>query len=112
VQRINEAAFLDISQAFDKVWHRQSLSQKYYLIQKSYLYSRYFLVKVEKKYTERSPVPLLYFLHTTDLPASPESTTGTFADDTAVIAKVNDPAIVSHKLQTCIQFNTGVWNGE
>jgi hypothetical protein len=62
-QRINEAlekkqycsaAFLDISLAFDKVWHtgllyklRQSLPPNYFLILKSYLHSRYFLIKVE-----------------------------------------------------------------
>jgi hypothetical protein len=72
VQRINEAletnqycstAFLDMSQAFDKVWHtgllyklRQSLPLNYYLILKSYLYSIYFLTKVENKYKELSPV--------------------------------------------------------
>jgi hypothetical protein len=68
VQRINKAlenkqycpaAFLDISQAFDKVWHtgllyklRLSLPLNYFLTLKSYLYSRHFLVKVETEYTE------------------------------------------------------------
>jgi retron-type reverse transcriptase len=68
VQRINEApenkqyrsaAFLDISQAFEKVWHtgllyklRRSLSLNYVLILKSYLHSRHILVKFETEYTE------------------------------------------------------------
>jgi hypothetical protein len=72
VQRINEAlenkqycsaAFLDISQAFDKVWHtellyklRWSLPLNYFLVLKSYLHSRHFLVKVETEYTELSSV--------------------------------------------------------
>jgi hypothetical protein len=63
IQRVNEAlenmyscsaAFLDISQAFDKVWHtgllyklRRSLPLNYFLILESYLHSRHFLVKVE-----------------------------------------------------------------
>jgi hypothetical protein len=63
VQKINEAlenkhqcssAFLDSSQAFDKVWHtgllyklRLSLPLNYFLIIKFYLDSRHFLVKVE-----------------------------------------------------------------
>jgi hypothetical protein len=129
-QRINEefetnqycsAAFLDISQAFDKAWHtgllyklRQSLlPQNYYLSPKSYLHSKYFLVKVENECTELSPVnagvpkgsvlgPLLYLLYSADLPTSPESTTATFADDTAVVVTDNDPAIASHKLQTSL----------
>jgi hypothetical protein len=70
VQRINEAlenkqycsaAFLDISQAFNKVWHtgllyklRRSLPLNYFLILKSYLYRRHFLIKVETEYTELS----------------------------------------------------------
>jgi hypothetical protein len=127
MQRINEAlenyeyysaAFLDISQAFDKVWHtgliyklRRSLPQNYFLILKSYLHSRHFLVKVETEYAELSSAnagvpqgsvlePLLYLLYTADLPTSPESTTATFADNTAVVAMDSDPAIASQKLQT------------
>jgi hypothetical protein len=72
VQGINEALenkqyssaeFLDISQAFDKVWHtgllyklRWSLPLNYFLILKSYLHSRHFLVNVENEYTELSSV--------------------------------------------------------
>jgi hypothetical protein len=127
VQRINEAleknqycsaAILDISQAFDKVWYtgllyklRCSLPLNYFLILKSYLYSRCFLSKVETEYTELSSVnagasqgsvlgPLLYLLYIAHLPTSPESTTATFADDIAVVATDNDPAIASHKQQT------------
>jgi hypothetical protein len=127
VQRINEAlgnkqycsaAFLDISQAFNKVWHtgllyklRRSLPLNYFLIIKSYLHSRHFLVKVETEYIELSsvkagvpqgsvPRPSLYLLYTAELPTSPESITATFANDTAVVAMDSDPAIASQKLQT------------
>jgi hypothetical protein len=63
VHKINEAletkqycsaAFLDISQAFDRVWHtellhklRQFIPLNYYLILNSYLHNRHFQVKVE-----------------------------------------------------------------
>jgi hypothetical protein len=65
VQRINEAlehkhycsaAFLDITQAFNKVWHtgllyklKQSLplNYPYFLLLKSYLQNRHFLFKIE-----------------------------------------------------------------
>jgi hypothetical protein len=108
------AAFIDISQAFDKVRHignlyklSRSLSLNYFLILKSYLHSRYFLVKVETEYTELSSVnagsilgPLLYLLYIADLPTSPDSTTATFANDTAVVSTDSDPTIASQKLQT------------
>jgi hypothetical protein len=124
VQKINEAlenkqycstALLDISQAFNKVWHtgllyklRWVLSLNYFLILRTYLHIRHFLVKVETEYTELSSVngvpqdsvlgPLLCLLYTSDLPTSPESKTATFADNTAVIATDSNLAIASQKL--------------
>jgi hypothetical protein len=85
------------------------LPLNYFLILKSYLQNRHFLINIENEYTELYPInagvpqgsvlgPLLYLLFTADLPISPETTSATFADDTAVIA--NDPAIASSKLQT------------
>jgi hypothetical protein len=112
------AAFLDISQAFDKVWHtglvhklRRSLPLNYFLILKSYLYSRHFQVNVETEYTELSSVNAgvsqgsvlgssLYLICTADLPTSPESTTTAFSNNTAVLTVDTVPAITSQKLQT------------
>jgi hypothetical protein len=76
------AAFLVITQAFDKVWHtgllyklKLSLPLNYFLILKSYLQNRHFLIKIKNEYTELCPVnagapqgsvlgPLLYLLFT------------------------------------------------
>jgi hypothetical protein len=83
----------------------------YFLILKSYLQNIHFLVKIENEYMELSPLnagipqgsvfgPLLYLLFTADLLISPKTISATFADDTAVIATDNDPAIASSRLQT------------
>jgi hypothetical protein len=57
------AAFLDISQEFDKVQNsgilyklRLSLPLNYFLVLKSYLHRRHFLVKAKTEYTQLSPV--------------------------------------------------------
>jgi hypothetical protein len=42
--------------------------------------------------------PILYVLYTKDLPPSVHTTTGTFADDTVMLARHNDPVTASHKL--------------
>jgi hypothetical protein len=112
------AAFLDISQAFDKVWHEWLLYKiKTIFLNsinkslKSYLENRYFLIKYRKENTSLQPVlsgvpqgsvlgPLLYLLYTADLPTTADSTTTTFADDTAVLTAHEDPAIATHRLWT------------
>ena len=112
------AAFLDISQVFDKVWHEGVLykiktifSDSIYKVLKSYLESRYILIKYREEYTSLYPVlsglpqgsvlvPLLDLLCTADLPTTTDSTTATFTDNTAVLTAHEDPAITTHRLQT------------
>jgi hypothetical protein len=43
--------------------------------------------------------PILYLIYTSDLPTSENTTAATFADDTAILATIEDPAIVSLNLQ-------------
>ena len=111
------AAFLDISQAFDELWHeglvykiRTLFPDTIYNILKSYLENRYFLIKYREEYTPLHPVlpgvpqgnvlgPLLYLLYTADLSTAADNTTATFADDIGEVITHEDPAIATHTLQ-------------
>lgn len=116
-QRYCSAAFLDISQAFDKVWHtgllyklKSKMPHQYYQILKSYLEHRYFLVKVQDERTKLLPIeagvpqgsvlgPLLYLLYTADLPTRNNTEIATFADDTVVMASHRNPKTATKYLQ-------------
>lgn len=116
-QKYCSAAFLDVSQAFDRVWHKGllyklklKLPPQYYTILKSYLENRYFFVKVQDEQTDLFPIdagvpqgsvlgPLLYVLFTADIPTNPNTTTATFADDTVVMATHRNPNTASKYLQ-------------
>lgn len=111
------AAFLDIAQAFDRVWHKglfykakKVLPINFYSFIKSYLSQRQFFVKVEDEMSSLYPIeagvpqgsvlgPILYLLFTHDLPTTTEVLTGTFADDTAIVTSSDNPKEASSKLQ-------------
>ena len=116
------AVFLDIQQAFDKVWHEgllykieKILPHPYYSILKSYLTNRQFIVKCLGATSATFPIesgipqgsvlgPLLFSIYTADLPISNEVTIATFADDTALLATHADPAIASSTLQRSLDY--------
>jgi hypothetical protein len=90
------SVFLDVSQAFNKVWHaglffkvKKVFPIQYFRLLKSYLSDREFRTKVNEEvssqYTIQSGVPqgsmlgpILYMLYTTDLPKSIHTTIGAF----------------------------------
>lgn len=103
-RKVCSALFLDISQAFDKVWHAgllekigQYFPKSFTTLISSYLNNRYYRVKCGLTYSNLRPItcgvpqgsilgPLLYLIYTHDLPTHPNCVTGTFADDTAILA--------------------------
>lgn len=111
------ALFLDVSQAFDRVWHpgllykiKSILPVFFFVIIKSYLQERFFQVRVRTDLTNLREIkagvpqgsvlgPVLYSIFTSDLPTNNFVTTSTFADDTAIISSNHDPVVASFQLQ-------------
>lgn len=111
------AAFLDIQQAFDRVWHKGLLCKlklclphPAYLLLESYLQDRVFRVKTEGCYSGFYPIhagvpqgsvlgPVLYTVYTADIPVTEGIVTATYADDTAILSCDENPNVASWKLQ-------------
>jgi hypothetical protein len=111
------AVFLDVSQAFDKVWHdgllykiKKLVPVEYHTILKNYLDERKFFVKQNSEtsdlYLIKAGVPqgsvlgpVLYTIFTSDLPTSTDVTIATFADDTAILSSHVNPNTASRELQ-------------
>jgi Reverse transcriptase (RNA-dependent DNA polymerase) len=129
-KKVCSTVFLDVAQAFDKVWHegliqklKKFLPRQFVEILQSYITDRFFRVKQEEAYSDLKEIkagvpqgsvlgPILYLLYTCDIPELENSTIATFADDTAIMAVGNDNIESTSKLQIAInkiQIWTNKW---
>ena len=114
------AVFLDIKQAFDKVWHngllfkiKRLLPAPLYVLLKSYLTNREFTVRFGGENSEIKPIlagvpqgsvlgPILYSIYTADMPTLADRSllVATYADDTAILSTSASSSSASSLLQT------------
>lgn len=112
------AIFLDVSKAFDRVWHQglvfkmkdQGYTTGMTELLKSYLSERKFQIKaghilsrigITEAGVPQGAVlsPLLYTIYTADIPKTPNTTMSLYADDTAIAASSTSARTVSRLLQ-------------
>jgi hypothetical protein len=110
-------SFLDVQQAFDKVWHeglkvyklKSELPNQLYLVLESYLEEQYFQVNTEDALSDYYLIkagmpqgsvigPLLCLIYTADVPARDDTLIATLPDDTAILSSDADPAGASERL--------------
>ena len=113
------ANFLDISKAFDKVWHegllfkleRIGISGNLLSLLKSFLSNRFQRVVLNGQCSSWSSVlagvpqgsilgPLLFLIYINDLPENLQSTVKLFADDTSLFSTVYEPNISASQLES------------
>ena len=119
--KVCSGIFLDVAQAFDKVWHRglnfklqRDLPQQFCQTLKSYLSDRIFRVKCGNEYSQIKEIsagvpqgsvlgPLLFLLYTSDLPQDEDTVIATFADDTGVFGVGDTVEDATQKTQKTLE---------
>ena len=113
------ANFLDISKAFDKVWHegllfkleRIGISGNLLSLLKSFLSNRFQRVVLNGQCSSWSSVlagvpqgsilgPLLFLIYINDLPENLQSTVKLFADDISLFSTIYEPNISASQLES------------
>lgn len=112
------AAFLDISQAFDRVWHdgllhklKTIIPSPFYLLIKSYLTERTFQIRYGSDTSSIGSIsagvpqggilsPILYNIFAADQPITPNTSVADYADDKVILSMNDNPLIASENLQT------------
>lgn len=130
-KEIGGAIFLDVSKAFDTVWHEgliykllnAGISRPLVRLIQSFLVNRKFRAKIQKTYSTVRTLeagvpqgsvlsPILYSLFTRDIPKTPKSQLAVYADDTAILARSKSPALLNRYLQdatTAIELWMSKW---
>ena len=117
------SVFLDISKAFDKVWHEgllyklksMGISGELYNLLESYLSGRFQRVLLNGKSSSWKPVlagvpqgsilvPLLFLFYINDLPNGLKSNAKLFADDTSLFTIVKDRNVSANILNNDLQL--------
>lgn len=123
------AVFLDVSKAFDKVWHegllfkiKRHFPKQICDIIESYLSCRYYRVRCDNTFSDLKPIqagvpqgsilgPILYLLFTYDIPCPDGCQIATFADDTAILATAKTSEESTEKVQEALTHITS-WTSQ
>ena len=111
------AAFLDVAQAFDRVWHKgllyklkNLLPPTFFLLLKSYLNNRQFSVRYRSSLSTPSFIqagvpqgaiiaPVLFNIFIADQPSCPDTFVAEYADDKVIISTHENPHTATNTLQ-------------
>lgn len=120
-KQVTGAVFLDISKAFDTVWHDGLVFKLHearvpppmcQLIH-SFLLNRSFQAKISNAVSAPRDLeagvpqgsvlsPLLYAIYTADIPKPDQATLAVYADDTAILARSKKPELATRYLQVAV----------
>lgn len=116
--------FLDISQAFDRVWHqgllfklRKCLPSALFLLIKSYLDNRHFKIRFGSAFSNIATInagvpqggilsPILFNIFVSDQPTLADTLVADYADDKAIISMHENPDLASASLQLHLDLMT------